>query len=152
MTSIILDKPPHVKFKVTSDLRSADILQSLRNQLSSQRGHVEDIHKQVGKIAQLLRKPLTTHIGSNGVIEPIPHKPIVFHGREASVETVAGILCNGATPRVCILGSGGMGKTALAAAVIQSNNVQDKFKLRFWVPCIQAKLTALFLELLYQYL
>ena len=68
------------------------------------------------------------------------------------METVAGILCNGATPRVCILGSGAMGKTALAAAVIQSNIVQDKFKLRFWVPCIQATSTPLFLELLYRYL
>jgi len=41
------------------------------------------------------------------------------------------------------------GKTALAAAVVQSKDVQDKSKLRFWVPCIQATSTALFLELLY---
>ena len=147
-----MDKPHHVQFKVTSDLRTTDILQSLQNQLSSQHDHVEDIHKQVGKIMQLLKKPPTTHIGSNGVIEPIPHKPIVFHGREVSVKTVAGILCNGAKPRVCILGSGGMGKTALATAVIQSNKVQEKFKLRFWVPCIQATSPALFLDLLYRYL
>ena len=137
---------------MASDLRTADILQSLQNRFSVQHDHVEDIHKQVGKITQLLGKPLKTHIGSNGVIEPIPHKPIVFHGREASVEKVAGILCNEAKPRVCILGSGGMGKTALAAAVIESEDVQDKFKLRFWVPCIQATSTALFLELLYRYL
>jgi len=57
----------------------------------------------------------------------IPHKPIVFHGREDSLKTVAGILRNGPNPRVYILGSGGMGKTVLAAAVIQSNNVQASF-------------------------
>ena len=66
--------------------------------------HVEDIHKQVSKIAQLLRKPISTHTVSNGVIEPIPHRPIVFHGREASVEAIAAILCSRAMPRVCILG------------------------------------------------
>src|SRR6266568_4147950 len=126
---IVLDKPLHVKVKVTSDLLTANILESLQNQLSIQHDHVEDIHKQVGNITQLLEKPLTIHIGSSGVIEPIPHKPIVFHGREDSVETIVRILCNGAKPRVCILGSGGMGKTALAAAVIQSTDIQDKFKL-----------------------
>ena len=151
MCSLFLIKPLHVKFKVTNDLRTADILQNVQNQLSSQHGRVEDIHQQVGKITQLL-KPLTTHVGSNGVIDPIPHKPIVFHGREDSVETVAGTLCNGTKPRVCILGSGGMEKTVLAAAVIESKDVQDKFKFRFWVPCIQATSTALFLELLYRYL
>jgi len=141
--SLFLFRPLHVKLKVISDLRTADILESLRNQLSIQHDHVEDIHKQVSKIAQLLRKAFSTHTGVINQAHCFPRSRSL--GGSSISHPMQRSYASSLYSR--------RGKTALAAVVqskdVQSKDVQDKSKLRFWVPCIQATSTLLFLELLY---
>jgi hypothetical protein len=80
----------------------------------------------------------------------MPSKPDIFHGRDSLVEEIAHLLCNEPTPRVCILGPGGMGKTSLALAVVESTVVQSKYGRRcYWVPCVDASSSTLLLQTLY---
>jgi len=66
------------------------------------------------------------------------------------VEEISQLLCNEATPRVSILGPGGIGKTSLALAIVESPAVQSKYGSRcYWIPCINASSSTLLLQLLY---
>ncbi|KAF8900850.1 hypothetical protein CPB84DRAFT_1962249 [Gymnopilus junonius] len=81
----------------------------------------------------------------------MPLKPEVFYGRDALVEEIAQLLMKEETSRVCILGPGGMGKTSVSLAVVESPLVQERFSRRHpvWVPCIGATSAAALLETLY---
>ena len=78
-------------------------------------------------------------------------KPEVFHGRDDLVKEIAQFLLQEETSRVCILGPGGMGKTSVSLAVVESPLIQDRFPPcnRIWVPCIEATSPTLLLEILY---
>jgi hypothetical protein len=62
----------------------------------------------------------------------LPSEPNIFHGRESELSGVLQLF-HQKTPRVAILGAGGMGKTSLAQAI--------SFEV-FWVPSITQKLLA----------
>ena len=81
----------------------------------------------------------------------MPLKPEIFHGRETLVQDIAQLLIKEESSRVCIAGPGGMGKTSVSLAVVESPLIIDHFtpEYLFWVPCIEATSTTLFLELLY---
>ncbi|KAF8896888.1 hypothetical protein CPB84DRAFT_1815882 [Gymnopilus junonius] len=81
----------------------------------------------------------------------MPLKPEVYYGRDALVEEIAHSLVKEETSRVCILGPGGMGKTSVSLAVVETNLVQRRFSRRtpVWVPCIGATSAPAFLETLY---
>ncbi len=83
----------------------------------------------------------------------MPGKPSVFHGRDQLVQELTQLLSEEMTSRVCVLGPGGMGKTSLALAVVESPLVQDRYASHcFWVPCVEATSAAVFLQLLYVHL
>lgn len=118
---------------------------------------VDDLHKKVDdKFDRILSnlsgsKALTASRGSGR--QSMPGKPRVFYGRDQLVKEFAQLLCEEPTSRVCVLGPGGMGKTSLALAVIESPLVQAKYAARcFWVPCVEATSPAVFLQLLYVHL
>ena len=77
--------------------------------------------------------------------------PILFHGRETLVQDIAQLLIKEESPHVCILGPGGMGKTSVSLAVVESAPIKAHFfpEHLFWVPCIEATSATLFLELFY---
>ena len=81
----------------------------------------------------------------------MPLKPEIFHGRDAFVEDIARSLLQEETSRICILGPGGMGKTSVSLAVVESLLIKERFRGGncVWVPCIEAKSATLFLEILY---
>ena len=83
--------------------------------------------------------------------QPMPLKPEIFHGRDALVQEIVDLLVLEETSRVCILGPGGMGKTSVSLAIVESPAVQERFSRSgcVWVPCIGATSAALLLELLY---
>ncbi|KAJ6481107.1 P-loop containing nucleoside triphosphate hydrolase protein, partial [Mycena sanguinolenta] len=56
-----------------------------------------------------------------------------FHGRETELEAIMRMLLNQQSPRIAILGGGGMGKTSLARAVLHHPNTLIKFEERFFV-------------------
>ncbi|KAJ7810798.1 P-loop containing nucleoside triphosphate hydrolase protein, partial [Mycena olivaceomarginata] len=62
----------------------------------------------------------------------LPPTPKIFHGRESELDTIIKVL-NQESPRIAILGGGGMGKTSLARAVLHHPDTCTKFQHRFFV-------------------
>ncbi|KAF8130935.1 hypothetical protein K438DRAFT_1788449 [Mycena galopus ATCC 62051] len=62
----------------------------------------------------------------------LPSKPKIFHGREQELENVLKLLSQ-KSPRIAILGGGGMGKTSLARAALHHPDTSSKFEHRFFI-------------------
>ncbi|KAJ7181080.1 hypothetical protein C8R46DRAFT_1028426 [Mycena filopes] len=62
----------------------------------------------------------------------LPPKPKIFHGRESELKHVMELVAQD-TPRIVILGGGGMGKTSLAKAALHHSETCTKFQVRFFV-------------------
>ncbi|KDR71112.1 hypothetical protein GALMADRAFT_75409, partial [Galerina marginata CBS 339.88] len=100
---------------------------------------------------ELLKRSATAPRPDTVGRQRIPLKPEIFHGRDGLVQEIVQSLMKEETSRVCILGPGGMGKTSVSLAVVESSLVQDRFSHGnyIWVPCIGATSATLFLETLY---
>ena len=84
--------------------------------------------------------------------QDMPSKPTIFYGRDNLVEKTSKLLSSPETAlHMCLLGPGGMGKTSLALAIVESPLVRAKFQeeRRVWVPCLEATSASLFLQVLY---
>ncbi|KZP19435.1 hypothetical protein FIBSPDRAFT_1045418, partial [Athelia psychrophila] len=65
-----------------------------------------------------------------------PSAPDIFCGREDFVSTLAAIIAGNNNPRIAILGSGGMGKTATALHLVRHKTVVARYSDRvFFVAC-----------------
>ncbi|KAJ6514074.1 P-loop containing nucleoside triphosphate hydrolase protein, partial [Mycena vulgaris] len=65
----------------------------------------------------------------------LPSEPKIFHGRESEVSEILKLFMQ-ETPRIAILGGGGMGKTSLARAVLHHPKIAGKYAQdRFFVAC-----------------
>lgn len=62
----------------------------------------------------------------------LPSKPEIFHGRDFELEEIINTLSR-ASPRIAILGGGGMGKTTLAKAVLHHPKITSRFKHKLFV-------------------
>ncbi|KAF8143239.1 hypothetical protein K438DRAFT_2109980 [Mycena galopus ATCC 62051] len=69
---------------------------------------------------------------SSNSFSMLPAKPKIFHGREQELEDVLNLLSE-KSPRIAILGGGGMGKTTLARAALHHPDIASKFEHRFFV-------------------
>jgi hypothetical protein len=110
-------------------------------------GLVEDVHKYLFK-----SKRSATLLPSDAVVrQEIPLKPEVFYGRDDFVQDITQLLLQEETSHVCILGPGGMGKTSVSLAVVESALIEERFPggNLVWVPCIEATSATLLLEILY---
>jgi Cdc6-like AAA superfamily ATPase len=56
----------------------------------------------------------------------LPSEPKIFHGRESEMSKILKLLSR-ETPRIAILGAGGMGKTSLARAVLHQTQITVKY-------------------------
>ncbi|KAJ7364614.1 P-loop containing nucleoside triphosphate hydrolase protein, partial [Mycena albidolilacea] len=63
-----------------------------------------------------------------------PAKPQIFHGRESELQHILDVLEQD-SPRIAILGTGGMGKTNLAIAVLHHPVVAAKYTMLYFVTC-----------------
>ncbi|KAJ7873953.1 hypothetical protein B0H13DRAFT_1894777 [Mycena leptocephala] len=78
-----------------------------------------------------------SHNSSNS-ISMLPSEPKIFHGRESELADILQLFSQG-TPRVAILGAGGMGKTSLAQAVIHHTEITGRYnQQRFFIACESA--------------
>ncbi|KAJ7773903.1 P-loop containing nucleoside triphosphate hydrolase protein, partial [Mycena metata] len=65
----------------------------------------------------------------------LPAEPKIFHGRDSELAEILESFRQG-TPRIMILGAGGMGKTSLARIVVHHEEVTTKYHgNRFFVTC-----------------
>ncbi|KAJ7779635.1 hypothetical protein B0H16DRAFT_1405272, partial [Mycena metata] len=65
----------------------------------------------------------------------LPAEPQIFHGRNLELADILKLFRQG-TPRIAILGAGGMGKTSLARTVVHHEEVATKYHgNRFFVAC-----------------
>ncbi|KAJ7120696.1 hypothetical protein C8R43DRAFT_900444 [Mycena crocata] len=65
----------------------------------------------------------------------LPSEPKIFHGRETELSDILKLFIQN-TPRIAILGPGGIGKTSLARAILHASQMTDKFEHhRFFVAC-----------------
>ena len=68
----------------------------------------------------------------------LPSEPKIFHGRESELADILKLLRMNA-PRIAILGTGGMGKTSLARAVLHHAEVSAQYtQHRYFVACDSA--------------
>ncbi|KAJ7888456.1 hypothetical protein B0H13DRAFT_1888406 [Mycena leptocephala] len=71
-------------------------------------------------------------------ISMLPSEPKIFHGRNSELSDILHLFSQG-TPRIAILGAGGMGKTSLARAVIHHTEITQRYNQhRFFVACDSA--------------
>jgi len=119
----------------------------MANKVDDVHNKVEDIHKYLFR-----SKRSATLLPSDAAVrQEIPLKPEVFYGRDDFVEDIVRLLLQEETSRVCILGPGGMGKTSVSLAVVESPLIEERFPVGnlVWVPCIEATSATLLLEILY---
>jgi len=117
------------------------------NKVDDTANKVEDIHKILFKL-----KRAGTMLGSETLArQEMPMKPEIFHGRDNLVDGIVESLLQQKTSRVCILGPGGMGKTSVSLAIVESLLIKERFPGEncVWVPCIEATSATLLLEILY---
>ncbi|KAJ7627047.1 P-loop containing nucleoside triphosphate hydrolase protein, partial [Roridomyces roridus] len=67
----------------------------------------------------------------------LPAPPRIFQGRGDETQQLVQML-SGKSPRVAILGAGGIGKTSLAKVVLHHPNIAGQHEHRFFVPCDSA--------------
>ena len=114
---------------------------------------VDDVREDVKDIKQILTKSMrsATLRSLDTVVQQMPLKPAVFHGRDDIIEEITQLLMKEETSRVCLLGPGGMGKTSVSLGVVEQPLIKARFPPEnlVWVPCLEATSATLLLEILY---
>ncbi|KAJ7223520.1 P-loop containing nucleoside triphosphate hydrolase protein, partial [Mycena pura] len=82
----------------------------------------------------------------------LPPMPKIFYGRESELSDILRMFSQD-TPRIAILGAGGMGKTSLARAVLHHPDISHTYgESRIFVACDVASTTAELVTLIASYL
>jgi Cdc6-like AAA superfamily ATPase len=85
-----------------------------------------------GIMPYLLMNSFLHLLASSTSFSMLPSKPKIFHGRESEVEKIMKMLSQ-ESPRIAILGGGGMGKTSLARMILHHLDTAAKFEDRYFV-------------------
>ncbi|KAJ7042195.1 P-loop containing nucleoside triphosphate hydrolase protein [Mycena alexandri] len=85
--------------------------------------------------ASSISKMYSGSYASSNSISMLPAEPKIFHGRDSELADILKLFKQG-TPRIAILGAGGMGKTSLARTVVHHEEITTKYHgNRFFVAC-----------------
>ncbi|KAG8873126.1 hypothetical protein FRB98_009178 [Tulasnella sp. 332] len=108
---------------------------------------VKDVKRAVQEMADSVQKlSIIPSLSSSSVFPP---KPEIFYGRDDLVNEIVRRIISVVSARFGILGSGGMGKTALALAVAAHPDVIKHFGVdrRHWARCDEATSPGLLVEI-----
>ncbi|KAJ7457763.1 hypothetical protein FB451DRAFT_1509051 [Mycena latifolia] len=106
----------------------------LRN-LAEMQKHAEKTHEEVLEMISALSNVGTSDAGStisrvlsssSNSLSLLPSEPKIFHGRQSEVSVIIQAF-GSATPRVEILGAGGIGKTSLARAILHHPEISARY-------------------------
>ncbi|KAJ7042260.1 hypothetical protein C8F04DRAFT_1229957 [Mycena alexandri] len=85
--------------------------------------------------ASSISKMYSGSYASSNSLSMLPAEPKIFHGRNSELADILKLFRQG-TPRIAILGAGGMGKTSLARIVVHHEEITTKYHgNRFFVIC-----------------
>ncbi|KAJ6576970.1 P-loop containing nucleoside triphosphate hydrolase protein, partial [Mycena vulgaris] len=120
---------------------------NLLNKVGIMQKFAEDRHQEVLSLidtfsdgttsdkGSLTTRVLSSTYNSSTSISMLPSEPKIFHGRESELSDILKLFMQ-ETPRIAILGAGGMGKTSLARAVLHHPTVTGKYAQHcFFVAC-----------------
>ncbi|KAF8176742.1 hypothetical protein K438DRAFT_1770515 [Mycena galopus ATCC 62051] len=117
-------------FKKTVDLMHKELIEVIET-LSDTRTVSEERSLLFGSLKKFYIGAHGSKNSSNS-FSMLPSKPKIFHGREQELNHILKLLTE-QSPRMAIMGGGGMGKTSLARAVLHHPNTLAKFENRFFV-------------------
>ncbi|KAJ7779590.1 P-loop containing nucleoside triphosphate hydrolase protein [Mycena metata] len=118
-------------------LKTADIIadaREMQEQAQTRHQEVLDIIE-VASSSDSASSMYSHSYASSNSISMLPAEPKIFHGRDSELAEILKLFKQG-TPRIAILGAGGMGKTSLARTVVHHEEVTSKYHgNRFFVTC-----------------
>ncbi|KAJ6540784.1 hypothetical protein DFH09DRAFT_1395812 [Mycena vulgaris] len=80
-------------------------------------------------------RTISSSYNSSTSISMLPAEPKIFHGRESEIADILKLFMQ-ETPRIAILGAGGMGKTSLSRVILHHPTVTGKYgHHRFFIAC-----------------
>ena len=134
-----------------NDLRDSAIINKVHRRVCRMENKLDSLEDFQQKYLVKSHQSATLLPSDVGARQEIPLRPEVFYGRDDFVEEITQLLLQEETSRVCILGPGGMGKTSVSLAVVESSLIEERFPggNLVWVPCIEATSAMLLLEILY---
>ncbi|KAJ7025907.1 hypothetical protein C8F04DRAFT_1298741 [Mycena alexandri] len=121
-------------------IKTADVMANAREmQEQAQLKHQEMLaiidNISVSDSTSTISKMYSASYASSNSISMLPAEPKIFHGRDSELADILKLFSQG-TPRIAILGAGGMGKTSLARIVLHHEDITTKYHgNRFFVTC-----------------
>ncbi|KAJ7037320.1 hypothetical protein C8F04DRAFT_1180726 [Mycena alexandri] len=110
------------EMQVQAELRHQEVLNIIEEMSSSDSASfTSDIHSDSST--------------SSSSISMLPAEPKIFYGRDSELTNILKLFSQG-TPKIAILGAGGMGKTTLARIVLHHDTIVTKYhRNRFFIAC-----------------
>ncbi|KZO96449.1 hypothetical protein CALVIDRAFT_575894 [Calocera viscosa TUFC12733] len=115
-------------------------LDSIMSQLAL--SHTVGIGVRVDRLEREAAGSLAGQVPEDLLLAEIPPAPVVFHGRDDLVESIVELVCRCETCRIPLLGPGGIGKTSVAASVINNTKVKAKYGRRILFVSCEGLVTA----------
>ncbi|KAJ7718154.1 hypothetical protein B0H16DRAFT_1433453 [Mycena metata] len=121
-------------------IKSSDIMSTAREMEEQAQIRHQEVLNAIETIsssdsASSISRMYSGSYASSNSISMLPAEPKIFHGRESELADILHHFRE-YTPRIAILGAGGMGKTSLAQAVLHHEEIVIKYQgNRFFVAC-----------------
>ncbi|KAJ7162482.1 hypothetical protein C8R46DRAFT_1104780 [Mycena filopes] len=132
-----LDQAAEV-FKVHTGLRLSKTILEMKKQGESMQKQLLDLVVNLpdNPISDVSPSELYSHLNGSQISSTssnmLPAKPKIFYGREAELHHILGLF-ERSSPRIVILGGGGMGKTSLARAALHHGRAAIRFNHKLFV-------------------
>ncbi|KAF8132133.1 hypothetical protein K438DRAFT_2130997 [Mycena galopus ATCC 62051] len=124
-------------FKIQTQTQTLHVIRDFKQTANLLHQELIELIENISDTSTVSEKS-SVHLGVNELknssnsFSMLPSKPKIFHGRENELDHILKLISQ-PSPRIAILGGGGMGKTSLARAVLHHPDICSKFEHRFFV-------------------